>query len=69
MAKLEKTELMQRVDEIGKDLSLTHTINKDFLCAFHKAERRVEYAWIYNLVYYSIRKWNRFLNKLKIEVK
>jgi hypothetical protein len=68
MGKLEKTELMQRVDKIGEELGLTHTINKNVLSSFKKAERRLEYAWIYNLVYYSIRKWNRFLNKLKIGV-
>ena len=69
MSKLEKSELMKRVDELGSNLGVTHTINKDVLAAYHKAEKRIEYAWVYNLKYYLIRKWNKFLNKLKIEVK
>jgi hypothetical protein len=60
---------LPRVDKMGEQLGLTHKINEDVLSSFKKAERRLEYAWIYNLGYYLIRKWNGFLNKLKIEVK
>jgi len=60
---------LPRVDRTGEELGLTHTINKDVLSAFHKAEKKVRYAWIYNLKDDVIYHWNKFLNKLKIEVK
>lgn len=69
MSKLEKTALFERADYWGDKLSLTHTINNDFIEAFEKAERRIAYNGIYNLVYFLISKWNKVLNKLKIEVK
>jgi len=58
---------LPRVDKIGEKLGLTHKINKDVLESFHKAEKRIQYDWAYNLKYYMIRKWNGFLNKLKIK--
>jgi hypothetical protein len=55
-----------RVDTIGEKLGLTHTINKNVLLSIKKANRRIKYAGIYNLVDRIIYRWNNFLNKLKI---
>lgn len=60
---------LERVDKIGKELGLTHTINKNVLVSFKKAERLHNYSWYYNLKDELIYKWNRILIKLRIEVK
>jgi hypothetical protein len=60
---------LPRVDKMGEELGLTHKINEDVLSSFKNAEKKVRYAWIYNLRDDVVYHWNKFLNKLKIEVK
>lgn len=57
---------VQRVDKTGEELGLTHTINKNVLSSFQKAERWHKYNWYYDLKNKFIYHWNEFLNKLKI---